>query len=58
MKIAVIGYSGSGKSFLSDRLAHLLKTPIMHLDTVKYDKKWNARDKSLVLRGIHFYARG
>ncbi len=52
MKIAVVGYSGGGKSYLSDKLSELYGIPVMHLDTVKYDNKWIARDKELVLTQV------
>lgn len=55
MKIAVLGYSGGGKSYLSDRLAELCHIPVMHLDTVKYDKEWVARDKELVLKDVYAF---
>ena len=55
MKIAVVGYSGGGKSYLSDRLATLYGIPVMHLDAVKYDKNWVAKDKTLVLNQVALF---
>ena len=40
MKIALMGYAGSGKTFLAKYLAEKLNMPVMHLDEVKYTKEW------------------
>lgn len=55
MKIAVVGYSGGGKSYLSDKLSKLYGIPVMHLDAVKYDKNWVAKDKTLVLNQVALF---
>ena len=49
MKIAVLGYAGSGKTYLSDYLSEKKKIPILHLDEIKWDKEWKPIDDSLVL---------
>ena len=40
MKIALMGYAGSGKTFLAKYLSEKQNIPVMHLDEVKYTKEW------------------
>ena len=40
MKIAVLGYAGSGKTYLSDCLSEKKNIPVLHLDDIKWDKEW------------------
>lgn len=49
MRIAVLGYAGSGKTYLSDYIAEKKNIPVLHLDDVKWDKEWKPIDDSLVL---------
>ena len=49
MKIAVLGYAGSGKTFLSDFLSVKQKIPVLHLDDIKWDKEWKPIDDSFIL---------
>ncbi len=49
MKIAVLGYAGSGKTFLSDYISENKNIPVLHLDEIKWDKEWKQIDNSLVL---------
>lgn len=49
MKIAVLGYVGSGKTYLSDYIAKKKNIPVLHLDTIKWDKEWKPVDDSIVL---------
>ena len=53
MKIAVIGYSGSGKSTMARQLGQILGYPVLHLDKVQFLTNWQERDteesKSIVL---------
>ena len=49
MKIAVLGYAGSGKTYLSDYIAEKKNIPVLHLDDIKWDKDWNPIDDSVVL---------
>lgn len=49
MKIAVLGYAGSGKTYLSDYLAEKNNIPVLHLDEIKWDKEWKPVDDSVVL---------
>lgn len=49
MKIAVLGYAGSGKTYLSDYIAEKKNIPVLHLDSIKWDKEWKPIDDSFVL---------
>lgn len=44
MKIAVIGYSGAGKSTCARRLSELLGCPCLHLDAIHFLPGWRDRD--------------
>lgn len=44
MKIAVMGYSGSGKSTFAKRVSKSLGIPALHLDSVYWDRGWTERD--------------
>lgn len=57
MKIAVLGYAGSGKTYLCDYISEKKNIPVLHLDEVKWDKEWKPIDDSLVLPQVsHFMA--
>ena len=43
MKIAILGYSGSGKSVLAQRLADKYGTDVLHFDTVQFLPNWEIR---------------
>ena len=49
MKIVVLGYAGSGKTYLSDYIAQKKNIPVLHLDDIKWDKEWKPIDDSVVL---------
>ncbi|MCI8360752.1 MAG: DNA topology modulation protein [Clostridiales bacterium] len=49
MKIAVIGYSGAGKSALAKRLAAFYDCPLLYLDTVQFTSGWRERDREQAL---------
>lgn len=49
MKIAVLGYAGSGKTYLSDYLSQKKNIPVLHLDDIKWDKEWELVDDAVVL---------
>ncbi len=49
MKTAILGYAGSGKTYLSDYISEKKKIPVLHLDDVKWDKEWKPIDDSVVL---------
>ncbi len=40
MKIAIIGYSGSGKSTMAIQLGDIYKIPVLHLDMVHFVENW------------------
>ena len=44
MKIAIIGYSCSGKSTLAKRLSDEFSLPLLYLDTVHWKPHWTERD--------------
>lgn len=44
MKIAVIGYSGSGKSILARRLGRHRNAKVLHLDTIHHLPGWKERE--------------
>ncbi|WP_041479122.1 topology modulation protein [Corynebacterium ulcerans] len=44
MKIAIMGYSGGGKSTLARRLGSQLNVPVLHLDSVHFSAGWVERD--------------
>ena len=43
MKIAVVGFSGSGKSSLARKLGEITGAPVLHLDTVQFLPGWEIR---------------
>ena len=49
MKIAVSGYAGSGKTYLSDYLSNKMNIPVLHLESIKWDKEWKPIDDTVVL---------
>lgn len=49
MKIAVLGYAGSGKTYISDYISEKRAIPVLHLDSIKFDKDWKPIDNSVVL---------
>ena len=49
MRIAVLGYTGSGKTYLSNYISEKKNIPVLHLDNIKWDKEWKPVDDSLVL---------
>ncbi len=52
MKIAVLGYSGSGKSILSKHLGNVYDIPVLYLDKVQFLHRWQQRDGAKGLRPI------
>ena len=52
MKIAVLGYAGGGKTYLSDYISEKKNIPVLHLDEIKWDKEWKAIDDSVVLSQV------
>lgn len=49
MKIAVLGYSGSGKSWLTANLSKRYGIPALGLDDIAFDKHWRRFDDALIL---------
>ena len=49
MNTAILGYAGSGKTYLSDYIAEKKNIPVLHLDEIKWDKEWKPIDDSIVL---------
>ena len=45
MKIAIIGYSGSGKSTTAAALSEKLNIPVLHLDTIHFLPGWVERKR-------------
>ena len=48
MRIAVLGYAGSGKTYISNYISEKKSIPVLHLDSIKYDKEWKPIDNSFV----------
>ncbi|VTQ69655.1 Topology modulation protein [Corynebacterium pseudotuberculosis] len=44
MKIAIMGYSGGGKSTLARRLGSQLNAPVLHLDSIHFSAGWVERN--------------
>ena len=44
MKIAILGYSGSGKSKTAKKLSTHYNIQVLHLDTVQFLSGWVERD--------------
>ena len=49
MRVAVLGYAGSGKTYISDFISKRENIPCLHLDTIRYDNEWMPVDDSVVL---------
>lgn len=49
MRIAVLGYAGSGKTYISNYISKKKSVPVLNLDSIKYDKEWKPIDNSFVL---------
>lgn len=45
MKIAIIGYSGSGKSTMAKRISERFGIPVLYLDTVHWLPGWQERER-------------
>ena len=52
MKIAIMGYAGAGKTYLSNFLSKKHSVPVLHLDTVKYDRDWKPVDDKTALKTV------
>lgn len=49
MKIAVLGYSGSGKSTTTKYLGELFHIPFLYMDTAYWAENWQERDREEAL---------
>lgn len=45
MKVAILGFSGGGKSTLARYIAETQKIPLLHLDTVQFTDNWQERNR-------------
>ena len=52
MKIAIMGYVGSGKSVLARNLEKKLEIPKLELDDIAFDLNWKAVDREEILPHI------
>ena len=57
MKTAILGYAGSGKSYLSDFISKNKNISVLHLDEVKWDKEWKQIDNALVLPQVSAFMK-
>lgn len=52
MKVAVLGYSGAGKSTMARALGNLYGCAVLHLDTVQFLPGWVERDRQEARRMV------
>lgn len=55
MKIALIGYSASGKSTLAQKLGKLYHVPVLHLDTVHHLPGWQVKDREISRKEVETF---
>ena len=55
MKIAIMGYVGSGKSVLARNLSNILSIPKIELDDIAFDKQWKPIDRNQILPEIRLF---
>ncbi len=51
-RISVMGYSGSGKTYLSNRISEKYKIPVLHIEDIKYTKDWKRIEDSKIMPQI------
>lgn len=57
MKILVVGYSGSGKSTFTKRIAQLYKIDKLHIDKIFFAPNWVEREDKVVESEIHQFMK-
>ena len=57
MRIAVLGYVGSGKTYVSNCISERESIPCLHLDSIKYDKEWKPVDNSIILPKVEEFMK-
>ncbi len=57
MKIAVVGYSASGKSTFSKRLSKHYNIPVLHIDTIYFSKEMVVNDKKISEQKIYNFMK-
>ena len=55
MKIAIMGYVGSGKSVLARNLSKQLGIPKLELDDIAFDLNWKAVERDVILPEIQTF---
>ena len=55
MKIAIMGYVGSGKSVLARNLSQKFSIPKLELDDIAFDLNWRAVDRMKILPDIQAF---
>lgn len=55
MKIALIGYSASGKSTLAQKLGKLYSVPVLHLDAVHHLPGWQAKERAVEQKEVEVF---
>ncbi len=55
MKIAIIGYSGGGKSTLASKLADYYNIPKLHLDKLQFLPGWQSKLQSEVAQDVKMF---
>jgi len=53
LKIQIIGFSGSGKSYLAKKLADHYDLPLLYIDTVQFYDDWkerNTEEKNIIVK--------
>lgn len=55
MKIAIMGYTGSGKSVLARVLSNILNIPKLELDDIAFDLYWKPVDRAKILPEIQAF---
>ena len=58
MKIAILGYVGSGKTYVANYVSEKKGIPSLQLDSIKFDKEWKPIDDAIVLpQVVEFMAK-